>query len=208
VIKRIAAFMTMGTAVAMLAVTASLAGNVLFEDKFTVMDSGWGLPSQSALVKDGKFILSPDVNQGISRINQSAFLPDDMDVSVTMNYQKVGADQYASGPVFWVNNDTEYYYFVVSPSGLFAVLRYVAGGRVLVPVAWQASDAVKKGEGSDNVLRAVTKGTQGTVYINGQQVGTFTGQPPAGGSQIGLRASSGVNGVNVVAFSNLTVVQP
>jgi hypothetical protein len=56
--KRIAVFLTMGMAVVVLAVTASLAGKVLFEDKFTVMDPGWGIASKNQYVKDGKFIIS------------------------------------------------------------------------------------------------------------------------------------------------------
>lgn len=180
---------------------------VLFEDKFTAMDSGWGVPSNIVYVKDGKFIISPDVGTSFNALNQSFFLPDDMDASVTMNFQKIGDGDPASGLLFWVKSAGEYYGFVISPKGVFAVYRAVAG-RYLWPVNWQQSDAIKKGEGVDNVLRVVSKGTQGTVYINGQQVATFSGQPPAGGSQFGLGASSGVKGQNVVAFSNLKVMQP
>jgi hypothetical protein len=131
-----------------------------------------------------------------------------MDASVTMNFQKVAAAAHAAGLLFWVNSPTEYYGLTVSSEGNFAVLRHVAAGRYLFPVTWQPSDAFKKGEGVDNVLRVVTKGTQATVYINGQQVATLAGQPPAGGSQIGLQVSSGDKAPNVVGFSNLTVTEP
>jgi hypothetical protein len=206
--KRIAASLTMAMAMVVLAVTASLAGKVLFEDKFTFMDLGWGVATGNAYVKDGKFIISPSIKTGFNAFNQSAFLPNDMDASVTLNFQKVAADNHAAGLLFWVNSATEYYGFEVVPNGSFGVIRSVAGGRYLTPVPWQLSDAIKKGEGVDNVLRVVTKGTQATVYINGQQVATFSGQPPTGGSQIGLGGSSGDTAPNVVAFSNLTVMEP
>jgi len=206
--KQMAAFLTMGMAVVVLAVTAGLAGNVLFEDKFTAMDAGWGVPANYYFVKDGKIIISPPVGTAVAPINQSAFFPNDMDASITMNFQKGAGEDRASGFLFWVNSATEYYALMLSPNGMVGVLRSVAGGRVLMPAPWQQSDAIKKGEGVDNVLRVVTKGTQGTAYINGRQVAVFSGQPPAGGSQIGLKASSGDTAANVVAFSNFKVVQP
>ncbi len=202
------AALAMAMAMVFLAVTSGLAGKVLFEDKFTAMDLGWGVPSNNAYVKDGKFIISPAVNSGFNAFNQSAFLPVDMDANVTVNFQKVAADTYAAGFLFWVNSPTEYYGLEVTPKGTFGVLRSVAGGRYLTPVPWQQSDAIKKGEGVDNVLRVVTKGNQATVYINGRQVGVLSGQPPAGGSQIGIGASSPDTAQNVVAFSNLTVTEP
>ena len=206
--KGIVAFLTMGMAVVVLAVTASLAGKVLFEDKFTAMDLGWGVPTNEVYVKDGKFIITPGLNTGRNVYNQSAFFPDDIDVSVTVNFQKVGDETRVPGLLFWVNSPTEYYGLMVGPRGRFGVLRSVAGGRYLMPVPWQDSDAIKKGEGADNVLRVVTKGTQGTAYINGQKVAIFSGQPPVGGTQIGLGGSSGETASNVVAFSNLTVTEP
>jgi hypothetical protein len=180
---------------------------VLFEDKFATMDPGWGTPSSTVYVKDGKFIISPEIGRSQNVINQSAFLPDDMDATVTLAFQKMGDANTAPGLLFWVKSDDEFYVFLVAPSGYFAVQRKVAG-RYMWPVNWQQSPAIKKGEGMDNVMRVVTKGTQGTLYINGQQVATFSGQPPAGGSQIGLGASSGEKAKNVVAFSDLKVVQP
>jgi hypothetical protein len=183
-----------------------LGATVLFEDKFTAMDSGWGVPSNTVSVKDGKLIFSPEAGSSSITINQSFFLPNDLDASVTMNFQKIGSEN-ASGLLFWVKSPGEYYAFVISPKGVFAVYRSVAD-RYLWPVNWQPSEAIKKGEGVDNVLRVVTKGAQGTVYINGQQVATFSGQPPAGGSQFGLLGSSGEKAQNVVAFSNLKVLQP
>jgi hypothetical protein len=54
----------------------------------------------------------------------------------------------------------------------------------------------------------VTKGNQATIFINGKEVVSFTGQPPQGGSLIGFIVSSGPEGSNSVAFSNFQVVQP
>ena len=54
----------------------------------------------------------------------------------------------------------------------------------------------------------MTKGNQATIYINGKEVISFSGQPPEGGSLIGFKAGSGPGAPNSVAFSNFQVVQP
>jgi len=54
----------------------------------------------------------------------------------------------------------------------------------------------------------VTKGNQGTLFINGKQVISFTGQPPQGGTLVGFKVASGPQGQNSVAFSNFQVLQP
>jgi hypothetical protein len=80
--------------------------------------------------------------------------------------------------------------------------------RYLLPIAWQESDAIKKGEGAENQVKVVTKGNQATVLINGQEVIRLNGQPPQGGSLIGVKAASGPDGANTVAFANLQISQP
>jgi hypothetical protein len=90
---------------------------------------------------------------------------------------------------------------------MFAVERNTSG-RPLLPVAWREDASLKKGERAENQVKLVTKGNQGTIFINGKQVLSFTGQPPEGGSLIGFRVSSGPEGSNTVAFSNFQVVQP
>jgi hypothetical protein len=78
----------------------------------------------------------------------------------------------------------------------------------LLPVAWRESEAIKKGEGAENLVRVVTHGKQATIFINGKEIIRVGGQPPEGGSLIGFKAASGPEGTNTVAFSNLQVSQP
>ena len=44
--------------------------------------------------------------------------------------------------------------------------------------------------GKSNALRVQTKGNTATLFINDQQVGSFTGTPPAGGGQVGFYSES------------------
>ena len=65
---------------------------------------------------------------------------------------------------------------------------------------------MNKGIGQVNKLRVVTQGHQATAHINEKQVATFYGQPPQGGSCIGLSGGSGNGLQNTWQFANIQVV--
>ncbi len=186
---------------------SAFAATVLFQDNFATMDPTWGSPSAIIYVKDGKFIIAPEPNNWEAAINQANLLPNDMDASVGLTFQKAGDVHYGSGMAFWAKDSNEFYVIEVNAEGWFAIQRHV-GERWLMPIPWRASAEVKKGENVENILRVVTKGNQATAYINGKQIVIFSGTPPQGGSLIGLKGSSGPKGVNVAAFSNLKVMGP
>ena len=146
----------MAMAVVLLAVTASLAGKVLFEDKFTSLDPSWGAPGPVMDVKDGKLIITPGTNTSQTILNQANVLPNDMEASFAMTFVKSPAPTWGSGLVFWGKDYNEYYAVLVNAEGWFAVQRYVSG-RYLLPVAWRESDVIKKGEGAENQIKVATK---------------------------------------------------
>jgi len=204
--SKVAALM-MAMAVVLLAVTAGLAGKVLFEDKFTSLDPSWGAPGPIMDVKDGKLIISPDKNTSQTILNQANVFPNDVEASFTMTYVKAPAPTWGSGLVFWARDYNEYYAVLINAEGWFAVQRYVAR-RYLLPVAWRESDAIKKGEGVENQVKVMTKDNKATISINGKEVISLSGQPPQGGTLIGFKVASGPEGANSAAFSNLQLVQP
>jgi len=204
--SKVAALM-MAMALVLLAVTASLAGKVLFEDKFTSLDPSWGAPGPIMDVKDGKLIITPETNTSQTILNQANVLPNDSEGSFTMTFVKIPAPTWGSGLVFWARDYNEYYAVLLNAEGWFAVQRSVAG-RYLLPVAWRESDAIKKGEGAENQVKVATKGNKATISINGKDVISLSGQPPEGGSLVGFKVASGPEGANSVAFSNFQVVQP
>ena len=201
------AMLMMAMAVVLLAVTASLAGKVLFEDKFTSLDPSWGAPGPMMDVKEGKLIITPEKNTSQTVLNQANVLPNDMEGSFAMTFVKSPAPSWGSGLVFWARDYNEYYAVLINPEGWFAVQRLVAG-RYLLPVAWRESDAIKKGEAAENQVKVATKGNKATISINGKEVISLSGQPPEGGSLVGFKVASGPEGANTVAFSNFQVVQP
>jgi hypothetical protein len=197
----------MAMALVMLAVTSSLAGTVLFEDKFTSLDPSWGAPGPIMDAKDGKLLITPQKNTSQTILNQANVFPNDNEMSCTMTIVKAPAPTWGSGLVFWAKDYNEYYCVLVNAEGWFAVQRYVAG-RYLLPVAWRQSDIIKKGEGAVNQIKVATKGNKATVFINDKEAITLSGQPPQGGSLTGFKVASGPEGANSIAFSDFKVVQP
>ncbi len=204
--SKVAAVM-MAMAVVLLTVTASLAGKVLFEDKFTSLDPSWGAPGPIMDAKDGKLVITPQKNTSQTILNQANVFPNDAEIGCTLTFVKAPAPTWGSGPVFWGKDYNEYYCVLINAEGWFAVQRYVAG-RYLLPVAWRQSDAIKKGEGAANQVKVVTKDNKAAIFINGKEVISLSGQPPQGGSLIGFKVASGPEGANSVAFSDFQVVQP
>jgi hypothetical protein len=205
--KRKMATLAMAAAVVMMTVSAGLAGKMLFEDKFTSLDPSWGAPGPIMDVKDGKLIITPEQNTTQTILNQANVFPNDGEASFSMTFTKIQAPNWGSGLVFWAKDYNEYYAVLVNADGWFGVQRHVAG-RYLLPVAWRESDAIKKGEGAENQMKVVTKGNKATIFINGKEVISLSGQPPQGGTLIGFKVASGPEGSNSVAFGNFQLVQP
>jgi hypothetical protein len=204
--SKVAALM-IALAVVLLAVTASFAGKVLLEDKFTSLDPSWGAPGPVMDAKDGKLTITPEKNTSQTILNQANVFPNDAEGSFAMTYVKAPAPTWGAGLVFWAKDYNEYYALLINAEGWFAVQRYVAG-RYLLPVAWRESDAIKKGEGAENQIKVATKGNKATIFVNGKEVISLSGQPPQGGTLVGFKVASGPEGANSVAFSNFQLVEP
>jgi len=189
------------------AVNPCLAAKMVFEDNFATLDPSWGSPSAVMNVKDGKLVITPEKNTTQTILNQANVLPNDMEASFSLTFIKATAPTWGSGLVFWAKDYDEYYAVLLNAQGWFGVQRHVSN-RYLLPVAWRESDAIKKGDGAENQVKVVTKGNTATIFINGKEVISLKGQPPQGGSLIGLKAASGPEGTNTVGFANLQVSQP
>jgi hypothetical protein len=205
--KRNMGTLTMTMAVVLMAVSVSLAAKVIFEDKFATLDPSWGVPGPIADVKDGKLIITPEINTAKTILNQGDVFPNDAEISSAMTFIKAPAPNWGSGLVFWAKDYNEFYVVLVSVRGWIGVERNLAG-RALMPVAWRESDAIKKGEGAENHIKVAAKGDKATIFINGKEVFSLNGKPPQSGTLIGFKVNSGPEGSNSVAFSNFQLVQP
>jgi hypothetical protein len=192
-------------AAVLLLVTASLAYKVLYADKFATLSPGWGAPSAILNVNHGQLVITPEENTTRTILNQTQIFPDDIKVSCTMSFRKAPNPTWGSGLVFWAKDYGSYYALLINAQGWLAVQGHNAGGyRLFVP--WRQSKAIKQGEGVRNRLMVVTRGDQVKIFINGWKVVSFVGPAPPGGSRIGLKASSGPQGINSVAFADLLVM--
>jgi hypothetical protein len=205
--KSKAAVLVMAVAMVLVVANVCLAAKVLFEDKFANLDPSWGAPSAILNAKDGKLMITPEKNTTQTIINQANVFPNDAETSYSMTFVKAPAPTWGSGLVFWALDYNQYYAVLINANGWFAVQHHIAN-RYLLPVAWQQSDIIKKGEGAVNQVTVVTKGNKATISINGKEVVSVSGQPPQGGSLIGFKVASGPEGSNTVAFSDLKVTQP
>jgi hypothetical protein len=185
---------------------AGQGNQILFEDSFATLSSGWGAPSLNLGVRNGKLIVQPDVNAGFVAINQANQF-NDIDATIKVNMARSDDPAWGGGLVFWIKDSNNYYVLLVSGNGQFTVRRYV-NNQSLATVDWRDSAAVKKGVGQVNELRVVTKGNQAMTYINGTQVATFSGQLPDGGSSIGVKGSSAEKSQITWEFSDLKVTKP
>ncbi len=179
---------------------------VLYEDNFATLDPAWGTPGPNLSFKDSKLILQADVNTGFVALNK-ANLFNDVDACVSVTMAKSDDPNFGGGLVFWAKDSNNYYAVLVSGGGQVSVRRYVNNNSSAF-VDWSENPAVKKGIGQINQLRVVTSGNQATVYVNDTQVATFTGQPPDGGSFIGVKCSSAEKSQIVWEFSNLKITKP
>jgi glucose/mannose transport system substrate-binding protein len=181
---------------------SALASEVLFEDNFTSVNPGWGNSAGSFEIKDDKLTLKPAQSSTRSLVYQGKVFDDaEVTVEVTMS---AGDTNVPGGLVFWAKDYSDFYCLCIDGSGDFKISRYVTD-RWLNPVSWTPSEAVNKGVGQVNRLRVVTKGSQATAFINDIQVSAFDGQPPQGGSCVGVSGSSPGNSQNTWQFARLKV---
>jgi hypothetical protein len=186
-------------------VRACEGNQVLLQDDFKTMASNWGAANDNQAVKDGKMVITPALNSTYVMLD-GGYVFTDMDACVDVALAKGGPQMvHTYGALaFWGTDYQNYYELMVGPSGTFSVDRILPGRRIVI-MEFATSPAVKSGVGQVNRLRVQTKGNAATLYINGTQVGSITGQPPQGGGEIGLAAQAGPKTRDVYEFSNLKV---
>jgi len=187
------------------AVAAAEEGEAQFEDNFENLDAGWGEASGYG-VEDGKFYIALEPQTWQTVLNQANVFKE-MDATALVTIAKCDdPTDGAAGLVFWAEDYANYYAFVLSGDGRFAVLRHAAGNRLLSAVPWKASNAIKKGVGETNEIRIVTKEHMATLFVNGTEVATFKGQHPEGGGLVGFMSESWSKEPTRFEFAQLKVM--
>jgi hypothetical protein len=197
---------------AMPAVAASCPGIVAFQDSFAAPNSAYRAvkPAGFTLTIGGGKAEATFEKPGIS-VPMEYMAAQFGDVSVCATVSAPAGDKaedQAAGVIFWAMNSNNYYCFEVSVNGQFIVAHQNAPGDWDIPLPWEPSDAIQKGVGAKNVLRAQTVGGVVTLFINGQQVGTFTDTAPPGGGLTGFIVSSSNTSPQAMDVSDFSVSIP
>jgi hypothetical protein len=119
------------------------------------------------------------------------------------------AENQPGGILFWATDYTAFYTFEILPgTGQFVVYQMVPGTGWTAPLALTASAAIVKTMGMANTLQVQTRGNVATLFINGQQVGTFTGTPPPGGGVVGFSVSNANTSLDTWDVTDFSVAIP
>lgn len=167
-------------------------GDVLYADAFKTHDPTWGPKDARLSIEDGSAVLSPVPGTRTFRWNK-AFVFEDMDACASVSLAKPTADSTTSyaGLLFWVEDDRNFYQAVLAPNGYLTVARVVDGKALEKrPVDWTKLDVAETGAKETNTLRVISKGGEVSIFVNGKEVASFTAEPPADPSYIGVLASS------------------
>ena len=182
---------------------------ILFADDFRDADPAWPVDTTNLYaIGDGKFTITPVATAApnvmwIALYGGSLF--GDVDMCVTLTFPAgEGVGEQSGGLAFWGTDINNVYRFGISPGGTASIIRW-QNGKVLFPVSWRKADAIKTAPGATNTLRVTLNGMSATTYINDTPFFTIKGQPPEGGSEIGISAGKGEKASFPFVFTNLKV---
>jgi regulation of enolase protein 1 (concanavalin A-like superfamily) len=199
----LAVFCLLSVTVAEAACTPS--GNVLFQDQFHAWAPSWGhFPNYD--VTGGKLVIHPPAGNDTWAINTASHYKD-VEVCVEMTAPPPVVKNNCGGVVFWAADYDNFYSLQVSTDGQAAVWRRQKG-KWLNQVAWQGFAAVHTNANQVNEIRVTTTGNKAELFVNGELFKEVTGQPPKGGSEVGLITCSPNDASARIDFGNFIVSGP
>jgi hypothetical protein len=195
------------------AAAAPCPGIVVFQDSFTApnpaLDAS-AIPQSKVTIQGGKAEVT-FLQAGMGR-NEEYLGIQYGDANLCGTFATATADKaenQVAGIIFWATDYSAFYSFQIMPaSGQFVILQMVPGTGWTTPLAWTASAAIVKTMGAANTLQVQTKGKTATLFINGQQVGTFSGAPPSGGGVVGFSASTSSTSLDTWDVTDFSVAVP
>ena len=191
---------------------ACVTAGSLFEDDFEAGDAcGWTLYNQGGVVADiadGVLQITTSQPGQIGWANTRRSF-DDVVITVQAR-QTAGPNNNAYGVVCRYQNAANFYLFLVSGDGYYAIGKYQSGSdqiSYLTPDGkYQFSDVINQGVAT-NQLRVSCVGNELSLAVNGLLLLTVTDTTFVTGD-IGLGVSTFEPGTAVVAFDNVRVTAP
>lgn len=178
-----------------------------FADDFSDTGSGWYGSTHELYQRgyqQGRYLIQIDAPQWLVWA-ESGRLYQDVDIEVKVRSEGIADNHYG---VFCRYNDGEFYYFAISSDGYYAIFRRNADGELLplTGVAMLRSSLIRL-DNSENRIRAVCKGTQLSLYINGERAAQVQDDTLERGD-IGMAAGTLRQGGTLVWFDDLRVDKP
>ncbi|HUF37534.1 MAG TPA: hypothetical protein VMN57_03335 [Anaerolineales bacterium] len=183
--------------------------NVLFEDDFSVADSGW-----QDLFRDGTGV--SDYDQGGFRLqvlerNYDYWANPGLeyaDVRIEVEAAKIGGpDDNAFGLICRYTDAANFYFFLVASDGYFAIGKYTAGDYDLIGSDLMVPSDVVIGGEATNRLRAECIGETLRLFVNGVQLAEVT-DPDHTAGDVGLIASTFDEPGTDILFDHFAVLSP
>lgn len=179
--------------------------NVLLVDDFATLDPNLGVADETLGIRDNIFFRKLGAGYFWRGFYESERF-ENVDATIRVRLQDFLSEQGNKiGLMFWGAGWDEYYLFEISDSGTYAVYRCTPD-RWFVMSRWRDTDAINTDPEAWNDLRVVTTGGRATIFINGKELATVKGRPPAGGSMVGLYAESAEDGA-LSEFAALKVLR-
>jgi hypothetical protein len=187
---------------------ASLPGNVLFQDDFSRIKSGWdrvNSPSGVTDYIDGAYRIFVNTKNSDVWANPGLSFSD---VQVDVDATKVAGDENNDFGVICRYQDSQnFYFFVVSSDGYYGIGKLKEGKQQLIGVEnMPPTDKIKSGNAT-NHLRADCVGNQLVFYANGAKLSEQTDSDFTAGD-VGLIAGAFDNPGTDIHFDNFSVVKP
>lgn len=184
----------------------------LFRDDFSgEEDCGWTLYNQGGAVleiEDGVFRLSSSQPGQIWWSNPGRNF-DDVILTVEAR-QMSGPDDNAYGMLCRYQSEENFYLFLISGDGYFAIGKYQSGSNQITYLSgdgqYQYSDAINQGVAT-NLIRASCIGNELSLAVNGLPLATVN-DPTFVTGDVGLGVSAFELGTAVVEFDDMSVISP
>ncbi len=177
---------------------ADCTGTASFEDDFQTLDPSWGTADANLFVQNGALLIKPQPGYIRWALSQSDYYGDGSICVMAAITEASAIDQVQPLVLFWATPDyANMYVLNLGSDGKQGYYKFdkLSNKRWLTPVPWAADPTIKFALGDFNAIEVQMAGHTASIIVNGKKLTQLNGDPPDGGSLIGLGASSGA-GVN------------
>lgn len=179
-------------------------GRLVYIDAFDKLSADWGEENKFVKVTGGELVIT-QTDRSYSLFAEPMYRNVDYCATVKLTESSKLSGSYG-GLAFWARDNDRYFTFQITLDGYATVYEYNYGDWTAL-IDDRAFSAIKKGIGAVNELRVVTKGSNATFFVNGQEFDTIQSKATPGTQHIGfsIEGPEGTNSRATFAFDNLEV---